>query len=244
MVDVETALNRVLHRFGVQLKRERPRRDAAKLLLWKAEQLGVRTLIDVGANVGQFAMEARAKGWQHPIVSFEPLPDAHAELSRLAARDPTWIIAPPMAIGAEAGQATIHVAENVVSSSLLPMEARHLEVAPTSQYRGTLLVDVRTLDSVMDPTWEGPYALKVDTQGFELEVLKGALQTVRRSALVVLEMALTPMYKGGGSFGELCTFMEQANFRPIAFTEAFADTEKEEVLQMDGVFIANDLPTR
>src|SRR3546814_5504899 len=83
-----------------------------------------------------------------------------------------------MALGAETGTATINVSENLASSSLLDVEARSVEALRETGYTGTEEIVVRTLDEVVEPDWRRPLALKIDTQGFELEVLKGAQQTL------------------------------------------------------------------
>src|SRR3546814_16346574 len=81
-----------------------------------------------------------------------------------------------MALGAETGTATINVSENLASSSLLDVEARSVEALRETGYTGTEEIVVRTLDEVVEPDWRRPLALKIDTQGFELAVLKGAQQ--------------------------------------------------------------------
>src|SRR3546814_18230554 len=92
-------------------------------------------------------------------------------------RSPRWTGLPAMALGAETGTATINVSENLASSSLLDVEARSVEALRETGYTGTEEIVVRTLDEVVEPDWRRPLALKIDTQGFELEVLKGAQQT-------------------------------------------------------------------
>src|SRR3546814_4488279 len=101
-----------------------------------------------------------------------------------------------MALGAETGTATINVSENLASSSLLDVEARSVEALRETGYTGTEEIVVRTLDEVVEPDWRRPLALKIDTQGFELEVLKGAQQTLADIPAILLEMSLTPLYKG------------------------------------------------
>src|SRR3546814_15900459 len=76
------------------------------------EELGIETLLDVGANKGQFARDARASGFHGDIYSFEPLAVAHAICSAAARSDPRWTVLPAMALGAETGTATINVSEN------------------------------------------------------------------------------------------------------------------------------------
>src|SRR3546814_14954781 len=106
-----------------------------------------------------------------------------------------------MALGAETGTATINVSENLASSSLLDVEARSVEALRETGYTGTEEIVVRTLDEVVEPDWRRPLALKIDTQGFELEVLKGAQQTLAAIPAILLEMSLTPLDQGAPPFG-------------------------------------------
>ena len=71
-----------------------------------AEKHGLRTIVDVGANVGQYGKSLREWGYKGRIVSFEPLTSAHGILSRTAAGDDTWIVAPRCAIGSERSTGT------------------------------------------------------------------------------------------------------------------------------------------
>ena len=107
-------------------------------------------LLDVGANVGQYVQECRSEGYGREVVSFEPLPDAHANLVRIASADPCWTVHPRAAVGAVPGQTEINIAGNSYSSSLLPMLSSHSDAAPQSAFVGRAATDVIPLDSVFD----------------------------------------------------------------------------------------------
>lgn len=222
---------------GLRLTRDAPLRDANELLVWKARRLGVETVLDIGANTGQTGAWLRKAGWTGRIVSFEPLPQAHAQLSAAAAGDPGWHVAEPMALGAENSTATINVSANLASSSLLTVEQRSVDVVPESGFVGEVEIAVRRLDEVMKPEWAGPFAMKIDTQGFEAEVLNGGPGTLAAAQVVMLEMSLVPLYQGGVSFADLYRRMEAEGFRCVAIHEGFSDLAANEMLQVDGVFV-------
>ncbi len=234
------AAHRFFDRIGLDISLARPIRDPARLLLTKAAEMGAHTVLDVGANVGQFGAGLRRAGFSGTIVSFEPLSAAHARLSEIAAGDPAWHVAPRMALGETSGTATINISHNLASSSLLRVEARSVATAPQSGQCGTEEVQVNRLDDAIDPAWRAPYAMKLDTQGFELHVLGGAPVTLARTAVAMVEMSLTPLYEGGASFVDVYRFFEENGFRCITLTQGFADHERNELLQVDGVFVRKD----
>jgi FkbM family methyltransferase len=150
----------------------------------------VDVVFDVGANEGQYALELRQTGYRHRIVSFEPLPDAHAVLQEQSKQDPLWTIHQRAAIGAREGKSVINISGNKLNSSILPMLSSHSDAAPESAYVGKADVDVITLDSVFAryvPESETP-ALKIDAQGFEHEVLDGVSAYLDRFACVFVEL--------------------------------------------------------
>jgi hypothetical protein len=78
--------------------------------------------------------------------------------------------------------------------------------------------------------------MKVDTQGFEMEVLKGAPQTLAQTSVLMLEMSLAPLYEGGARFGELFDYVIGQGFACIGIHRGFCDLEAMEMLQVDGLF--------
>ena len=234
---IRTSVNGVLKPFGVRLETRRAVRDPVRLLCLKMAELGVETVLDVGANVGQFVGELRREGWTGPVVSFEPLPIAHAELDGRAKADPEWIIAPPMALGRHSTTAQINVALNLASSSLLSVQNRSVEAAPESATADVATVRVEPLDAVLAPDWRSPYAIKLDTQGFELEVLAGAEETLKKTKIIMTELSLARLYRDGARLTEVYGRLEDAGFTCIALTEGFLDLQNNEMLQVDGVFV-------
>jgi len=232
----ETA-KRTLGRFGLKVAFDYPFRSPEKLITLKAAELGVGTVLDVGANRGQFARGLREAGYAGAIVSFEPLSRVHAELVRTAARDAHWVVMPAMALGDAPGRATINVSRNLASSSLLPVGRRSVDAGPESGFVGTEEIEIQRLDDVADPAWPGHFALKLDTQGFELHVLRGARETLKKTVLVAVELSLVPLYDNGATFVDVFRLLGDSGFRCINLFEGFADRARNEVLQMDGVFV-------
>jgi FkbM family methyltransferase len=196
----------------------------------------VNLVLDVGANKGQFALALRHAGYGQSIVSFEPLPDAHVLLSATAKTDPRWTIAPRGAVGASAGTAKINISKNSHSSSLLPVTETSTNAAPTSAFIGTVETPVITLDECKLIDRSANVFIKIDTQGFEMEVLKGATQLLKTAKGVQLEMSFTPMYEGAPDFETLYKFMIDRGFELWGMDTAFRDPKTRRLYQVDATF--------
>lgn len=233
-------LNAVLRRLGLEVRRF-PQPDAAQrrrsaLLHHRAIDL----VVDVGANGGQYASGLRrVLGWGGRIVSFEPQTEAFARLQVAAAGDERWQLC-RQALGDAPGTATIHVSANSESSSLLPMLPAHRAAAPHTAYVGAQQVPVSTLDELLPALLHGAARvwLKIDVQGYEMHVLRGAAMSLARHVEVVeLEMSLVPLYAGAPSMAALQSFLEAAGFRLAGIEPGFADPRSGELLQVDGLFV-------
>jgi FkbM family methyltransferase len=195
-------------------------------------------VLDVGANTGGYAKKLRAAGFEGRIVSFEPLSGAFSRLDRQASGDPRWG-ARREALGAQDGQATINVASNVDSSSLLPMDERHVRLAPESAYRGEEQITIRRLDSVWsDVVHDGDRAwLKLDVQGYELTALEGAGSVLDDVVGVQAELSLVPLYEGAPDWQDVIAFLDRRGFVLAGFEGGHTDWQSGRMLQADGLFV-------
>jgi FkbM family methyltransferase len=198
---------------------------------------GVQSFLDVGAHVGSYAHAVRRQGFAGVIVSCEPSNASLPTLRARAARDERWQVV-ASAIGATTSSAVLKLSKNEQSSSLLPMLARHLQSAPKSFNIGSQVVSVLTVDDLVDGlSLESPIAVKIDTQGYELEVLRGAKSVLGVIAVVELELSLVPLYEGGPLYDEILEAMWDRGFRLCDVDRAHADAATGELLQFNGLFI-------
>lgn len=190
---LKLGLRRALLHLDLDLGRDAFVRRVARTLADR----NIDTVLDVGANEGQYAALLRAAGYRGRIVSIEPLPDAFDRLQRRSRTDSRWI-GERLAVGAEVGRTTIHVSANSYSSSVLPLAPAHLEVAPESRVVESIEVDVTTVLALAEAHDLVPERtlLKIDTQGFEGAVLAGAGDWLTRVAAVQLEVSHVELYTG------------------------------------------------
>jgi FkbM family methyltransferase len=205
-------------------------------------QHGIDTILDVGANEGQYALSLRDLGFTGRIISFEPLATAYQRLQRSAAKDKLWIVPSRMALGNQEGQVQIHIASNGgASSSLLGMLDAHRRAAPEVEYVGSEMVPIARLDAVAEQflgTARNIF-LKIDAQGFELPVLQGSGELLRRITGAQLELSLVALYEGQALFSELLDWMREAGFSIWGIFPGIADNSSGRLLQTDVVFFRN-----
>jgi FkbM family methyltransferase len=213
---------------------------AYERFLGECRSFATDVILDVGANIGQFARGLRANGYHGHLISFEPLSEAHSMLAAVADSDPLWDVAERCAVGAKDSWGEINIAGNSYSSSLLPMLELHRAAAPESAYHGTETCRVITLDSYIEQTFSDPttlFGLKIDTQGYEGEVLAGLRRNHGRVKVIVCEMSLAPLYANGPSMFELCHLLADLGYRCVACGPAFEDPRTGQLLQVDGIFV-------
>lgn len=201
-----------------------------------AQDISPRTVIDVGGNVGQFAV-ASAKLLPDPrIYSFEPHPDCFRELQknvRTLANVSTF----QLALGHKEDLVEFHMNSHTHSSSVLRLAPLHRTTFPDAREVGIISIKLSTLDQVFASIeLERPALLKLDVQGYEKNVLEGGRETLRRIDYVVLETSFKPMYQGEPVFMELVETMASLGFSFVRPVGTLVDPATGEHVQMDALF--------
>jgi FkbM family methyltransferase len=173
-----------------------------KSIARELNNLHITSVIDVGANVGQFGLDLRRHGFEGLIVSYEPVHESFASLSRTINHHNPWK-AFELGLGAAESERSINISGNAgLSSSILEMGSLHLENFPESATVAKQNISISTIDAQLEILGLQPHEilLKLDVQGFEAEVLKGAAQSLSKIPLCYLEVSITPLYEGETSF--------------------------------------------
>lgn len=200
IVNLRQQLKHLLWKRGWDLRRVTPM-NGIDVMLWNLlPQQRVNCVIDVGAHVGEYGMLLRALGYTGRIASFEPTHAAFTQLSLRARSDPNWRVY-PAALGTSSSVAEINVtsASNFSSfrnSSSFGQSLFEAELTTTAIEH----VQVRRLDDVFADVVAGVsnprVYLKLDTQGWDLEVLAGAAGCLDRVVAAQSEMSVRPIYEG------------------------------------------------
>ncbi|MFJ7178087.1 FkbM family methyltransferase [Streptomyces massasporeus] len=229
-------------RLGIDIARYPATWSGPQLVqLMKARRVDV--VLDVGANSGEYGAMLRQSGYRERIVSFEPLAGPARALRRRAKSDPLWSVL-PYALGDESGTAMVNVAANAgASSSLLPMLDRHADAAPHARYIGTETVPLRRLDELwFEVTKPGERVfLKLDVQGYEAHVLRGAGSYAKDCVGLQVETSFVPLYDGGLLINEALTLAQQElGLTLMATVPGFTDPRSGQMLQCDLVLFRGE----
>jgi FkbM family methyltransferase len=171
------------------------------------------TVIDIGANRGQFALVSRRCFPNARIVSFEPLPQPAARFRAVLGRD-AGVSLHELAIDAQSGQATIHVSAADDSSSLLPITKLQSALFAGTEEIGTAKIRVARLDECIQPDdLQPPALLKIDVQGYELHVLQGCEPLLSRFDHLYVECSFQPLYEGQADVDDVLAYLRERGFR-------------------------------
>ena len=198
----------------------------------------VRSVLDVGANQGQFARSALQAFPAARIHCFEPLPSAQEPLQHLAAESGGRITLHPFALGERTGDIEFNVTSFSPSSSVLPLAKPIAALGDQVRLASTITVPIRRLEDCA-PTMHlaEEIVVKLDVQGYEASVLRGAGSFLSLARAVIAETIFAPLYGGQASLGELCAILEPAGLR---YREAFGvirNPDSGEPLWQDSVFV-------
>ncbi|MDO8288415.1 MAG: FkbM family methyltransferase [Parvibaculum sp.] len=224
---------------GFDLLRIRKSSSAEALVRRFIEQVKPTLVLDVGGNEGQFASDALSAPGTHKVVSFEPLSSAHGMLVEASRGNPRWEVAKRCAIGEASGVTKINISSFSGSSSLRPMNDTHLNAAPNTGYVGEETVDIFRLDDIarqyIKP--DDRILLKIDTQGYEQNVLDGATGIMDQVVAMQIEVALVELYSGETLALDLIKGVLDQGFSVFAFCNGFGEKKTGRLLQADVFFI-------
>jgi len=205
------------------------------------KRFNVACVLDVGANDGAYAESLRkAVGYEGWIHSFEPLPGRREELERKAANDPRWVIH-TCALGAESGEAEFNVtADDVFSSFLAPDAGQPTKYADSNRVSQKVKVKVSTVAEVLPEILQtcggGAVYLKMDTQGFDMQVFAGALPALSHVVGLQSELAFRTIYAAAPDWKAMLAAVEKQGFLPSFFLPISFDQDLS-ILEADGIFV-------
>jgi FkbM family methyltransferase len=176
------------------------------------KSLNIETIVDIGANKGQFALVSRYCFPGAKIVSFEPL-SAPAKIFNQVFKDDRDTVLHNVAIGPKEEETIIHISQSDDSSSLLPISDLQEEVFPGTSEASTATVTVAPLGIFLSKAdIKSPALLKLDVQGFELEALMGCESLLASFDSIYCECSFVELYSGQKMAPDIIAWLHKRGF--------------------------------
>lgn len=203
------------------------------------------TIFDVGANVGQSVMEYRKHFPKSVIHSFEPVPEAFAQLLKTVGH---WrgLYVNQVALGSKAGEIRMHMnLARTQNSSVLPVNYASLAVTHNLHPKAELspenyseaIVEMTTIDTYCSQRNVAKInLLKIDVQGYEVEVLRGATSILPTTDCILVEITLDDVYTRPASFFDVEEILRPFGFRLYDISHIYKDLERGRTLWVDAIY--------
>lgn len=218
------------------------RQTRLKMILKKYQ---INIVLDVGANNGQFAEDLRRIDYNGKIISFEPTSNAFKVLKETSQNDPDWDIH-QLALGRQNGEQKIHVAHSTVFTSFLKAnDWCEQEFGKDSLGSKEETVIVRRLDEVLKETvsdlTQAKIYLKMDTQGYDLEVFKGLGNMYEKIFALQSEMSVVPIYQDMPHLTDSISFFEKAGFEIAGMYPVNQEKSTLRIVEFDCIMVNSKL---
>ena len=236
---MKTLVEKILSKIGIQIRRY-PDFDLVRRMKI-VNQYHINTLIDIGANAGQYAVNMRKIGYCGKIISFEPLKSAFAELKKNSSKDNNWIVN-NYALGNENAESRINFGSNSFFSSILNMLPTVIKSAPEAVFTSQEEIEIKKIDTVFNSfcTKKDSVMIKIDTQGYEKNVLEGATESLKNIKIIQIEMSLVRLYENEMLFLEVINYLYDKGFQLFSLENGFSDSTTGRLLQVDGIFVQKE----
>lgn len=206
------AIKKFFNSLGLEITRKR---NVPLFTLLGLKNTPIRTIIDIGANRGQFARYISTIFPAAKIFCFEPLPGPYAELQHWAEIQGGRVVAINAALGAESREVvmTLHD-DHITSSSILNTTELTRELYPQTRKQREIQVQQRTLDEMLHPEdLESHVLIKMDVQGYEDRVIAGGRYVFSQSHACITEVSLDTLYQGQATFSGLSSELTKLGYR-------------------------------
>jgi len=223
--------------YNLRLTKMNPSNNEEILMQKLFDTYKIDLILDIGASRGQYVDSIRRMGYDNHFISFEPVKAPFKELQDKFESD-LKVIPYNYAIGDRNADIEINVSECDMCSSVLDVTKITTDVEAATKHVGVEKCMLRKLDYFYDQFKDCEnLMLKIDTQGFESQVLVGAPKTLKKAKVVFIEMSLVELYKGQALFSDIVDKLEESGFELFAITPAFMDNSNGRMLQVDGLFV-------
>ncbi len=224
---------KIIQKTGFDLHRYKPKPDK---LAWLKDK-DIKTVLDIGANTGQFASEIRAILPNAQIYSFEPIRECFEELSSRGDSSGKFKTF-NFALGDKNGEMPINKSAYSPSSSILWMSDVHKELFPHTKEHTQEKIEVKQLDGIIpNLNLEREILIKVDVQGFEDKVIIGGVETFKLAKVVLIENSFVELYEDQPLFDNIYEKLKELGFEYRGSLQQKLNKETGEIISEDSIFV-------
>jgi FkbM family methyltransferase len=243
-------IQKALFRLGFQIivlpppeEIQKRREDKRRAREWESIKdkwlidLQIKTILDIGANTGQFAQAISTIFPNAIIYSFEPLSDCYKELVKKFESHQNFQ-ALNIALSNKTETTQIYRNQYSPSSSLLPISNIHKDIFPQTCSESVEVIETICLDDIAkDLRIDDPVLIKIDVQGFEDRVIAGGINLISRAKLIIIEMSMEALYEGQPLFDDIYQTLTKLGFQYRGNYEQLYSPQDGRILQVDGIFM-------
>ena len=216
-------------------------------IVYLLNQHKITQVLDIGANTGQYASKLIGSGFKGEVISFEPIPLTHKELSYVASKYQNWKVAPPMALGEVKSSKEMYLYDSSALASSLPTREEAQDSNSAYKITGRIEVEQTTLDDAftIHADTSKRTVIKMDVQGTEMDVLAGAINILPGIQGIHIELSLQPLYEGETYYLDMLQFLREQGFAvhflsPISTKFRYgSDTQMDALLFRDPELLSN-----
>ncbi len=230
---------KLLNFYGYEIIRKENEMFASRAGSWLGK-MNINTIIDIGANEGQFIQSINKALPGRKIYAFEPIKNCYDKLVENTKQ--LNITTYNVGLSDHNGSSEINISENFVSSSILPIENLTTNLYPDSKYVNKQTITLKKLDDVIDSrNISKNILLKIDVQGYEEMVIAGGYETLKNVAVVIIEFSYQPLYECQWLFDETYKYFTSTGFKFCGTADQINSGTTGLPLYGDAIFIRKEL---
>lgn len=224
-------LRKIIQKTGFDFHRHQTRAQKIDFL----KQLDIKTVLDIGANIGQFATEIRQTLPNSKIYSFEPLKECFDNLNIKFKNDKNFKSF-QFALGDKKEEVSMFKNEYLPSSSLLKLSHNHTELFPNTSKTTEEKISIVKLDD-LKLELEKNTLIKIDAQGYEDKIINGGLNTFSKARVLLIETSFIELYEGQPLFDDIYELVKKIGFVYKGSLQEKVNKKTGEIISEDSIFI-------
>jgi FkbM family methyltransferase len=229
-----------LKKFDLRLIKISKNQNSFDLINKQIVEKNIDLILDVGANTGQFVEKLRKTGYQKNIISFEPLKKEHEIIKKKSMNDKFWTVYDQCALGDIDGKIILNISNYSPASSILSFTDMHKEAKPSAVMIDKEIVNIFKLDTVSKNFLQKNIMIKIDTQGYENKILRGAVNLLKHCRIIFCEVSFQQLYDGQELWQETVSLLETQGFVIYSMENGVFNKSHNALLQGDMIFLKND----